>query len=175
MIITLAQAKTLLGITGTAKDTLMTALIVEAESKYLEVRNRPFTQITGDLTTDDKTVSNIALYDANSVYNAILVDRMDYLFNDTNSIDNYVTDIDSDTLELDTASTTTATDVIFTVYPKGSKMVAAKLISYLSQKSSMNGLQSESVGSYSWSKGSDGNPAGIPDDLFKSIDRYLKV
>jgi len=38
---------------------------------------------------------------------------------------------------------------------------------------SMNGLRSESVGSYSWSKGDTSNPYGVPDDIFKSIKRYV--
>ena len=90
-------------------------------------------------------------------------------------IDNYVTDVYdmSNSVDIDTASGTTADSVVFTVYPQGSKMTAAKLIQYLMQSNSMNGLQSESVGSYSWSKGGAGNPYGVPDDIFKSIKRYV--
>lgn len=187
MIITLTQVKSLLNISGTAKDTLITALIPEAEAKYLQIRNYPFMQIQGDLTDDDKTVSNIRLYpyyqDSNDYYGdgqkvtAAFLNRMDYLYNSANSIDNYITDIniDDNTLEIDTAATTTASNVIFTVYPQGSKMVAAKLIQYMMQSNSMNGLQSETVGSYSWSKSDVGNPYGVPDDIFKSIKRYVNV
>jgi hypothetical protein len=189
MIITLAQVKSLLNISGTAKDALISALIPEAEAKYLQIRNIPFMQIQADITASDKTISNLklypcdvlnslssVLYDNNTV--AAFIDRTDYFYNSTNSIDNYVTEIDveNNTIELDTAPSATATDIIFTVYPKGSKFVAAKLIQYFMQSNSMNGLQSESVGSYSYSRGGSqggGNPFGVPDDIYKSIKRYV--
>jgi hypothetical protein len=189
MIITLAQVKSLLNISGTAKDTLISALIPEAEAKYLQIRNIPFMQIQADITSGDTTVSNLklypcdvlnslssVLYDNNTV--AAFIDRTDYFYNSAQSIDNYVTEIDveNNTIELDTAPSATATDIIFTVYPKGSKFVAAKLIQYFMQSNSMSGLQSESVGSYSWSRGGSqggGNPFGIPDDIYKSIKRFV--
>jgi hypothetical protein len=189
MIITLAQVKSLLNISGTAKDTLISALIPEAEAKYLQIRNIPFMQIQADITSGDTTVSNLklypcdvlnslssVLYDNNTV--AAFIDRTDYFYNSAQSIDNYVTEIDveNNTIELDTAPSATATDIIFTVYPKGSKFIAAKLIQYFMQSNSMNGLQSESVGSYSYSRGGSqggGNPFGVPDDIYKSIKRYV--
>jgi hypothetical protein len=189
MIITLAQVKSLLNISGTAKDTLISALIPEAEAKYLQIRNIPFMQIQADITSGDATVSNLKLYPCdvlNSLSSvlydnstiAAFIDRTDYFYNSSQSIDNYVTEIDveNNTIELDTAPAATATDVIFTVYPKGSKFVAAKLIQYFMQSNSMNGLQSESVGSYSYSRGGSqggGNPFGVPDDIYKSIKRYV--
>lgn len=189
MIITLSQVKSLLNISGTAKDTLISALIPEAEAKYLQIRNIPFMQIQADITSGDATVSNLklypcdvlnslssVLYDNNTV--AAFIDRTDYFYNSAQSIDNYVTEIDveNNTIELDTAPSATATDIIFTVYPKGAKFVAAKLIQYFMQSNSMNGLQSESVGSYSYSRGGSqggGNPFGVPDDIYKSIKRYV--
>ena len=33
----------------------------------------------------------------------------------------------------------------------------------------------ETVGSYSWSKGNNSNPFGVPDDIFKSITRYINA
>ena len=189
MIVTLAQVKSLLNISGTAKDTLISALIPEAEAKYLQIRNIPFMQIQADITSGDATVSNLklypcdvlnslssVLYDNNTV--AAFIDRTDYFYNSAQSIDNYVTEIDveNNTIELDTAPSATATDIIFSVYPKGSKFVAAKLIQYFMQSNSMNGLQSESVGSYSYSRGGSqggGNPFGVPDDIYKSIKRYV--
>jgi hypothetical protein len=189
MIITLSQVKSLLNISGTAKDALISALIPEAEAKYLQIRNIPFMQIQADITSGDATVSNLKLYPCdvlNSLSSvlydnstiAAFVDRTDYFYNSTNSIDNYVTEIDieNNTIELDTAPAATATDVIFTVYPKGAKFIAAKLIQYFMQSNSMNGLQSESVGSYSYSRGGSqggGNPFGVPDDIYKSIKRYV--
>ena len=185
MIITLTQVKSLLNISGTSKDTLITTLIPEAEAKYLQIRNYPFMQIQGNIVNTDKTVSSIRLYPYLSLSDAEIyersvvsfLNRTEYLYNSANSIDNYITDIniDDNTLEIDTAATTTASDVIFTVYPQGSKMVAAKLIQYMMQSNSMNGLKSETVGSYSWSKSDVGNPYGVPDDIFKSIKRYVNV
>jgi len=176
MIITLSQTKSLLNLTGTSKDTLITALIPEAEAKYLQIRNYPFHKFYGDTTAASKTISNIALYPSSitgsiSVSSSRYIDRMDYIY--TSAIDNYVTDVDtiSNTIAIDTAASTTGS-IVFTVYPQGAKMTAAKLIQYLMQSNSMNGLQSESVGSYSWSKATTGNPYGVPDDIFKSIKRY---
>jgi hypothetical protein len=100
---------------------------------------------------------------------------MEYLYNSANSIDNYITDIDTiyNTIEIDTVSGATANDVIFTVYPQGAKLTVAKMIKYLMNPNSQSGLQSESVGSYSWSAGSEGNPFGVPSDIYKSITRYV--
>ena len=185
MIITLAQVKSLLNISGTAKDTLISAMIPEAEAKYLQIRNIPFLQIQGDLTTGDKTIADIRVYPytletqlMNGVgITSLFLNRMEYLFNSTNSIDNYITDIDTtyNTIEIDSAATTTAGNVIFTVYPQGAKLTAAKMIKYLMGANSFSGLQSESVGSYSWSAGSDGNPFGVPSDIYKSIKRYVNI
>jgi hypothetical protein len=181
MIITLSQVKSLLGISGTSKDALISALIPEAESKYLQIRNIPFTQIQGNLTASDKTISNIRLYPytyetcnySGTSITASYLNRMEYIFG--SGIDNYITDIDTiyNTIEIDTVSGTTANDVIFTVYPQGAKLTAAKMIKYLMNSNSMSGLASESVGSYSWSAGSEGNPFGVPSDIFKSITRYV--
>ena len=185
MIITLAQCKSLLNITDTTKDAIITALIPEAEAKYLQIRNFPFIQIKGSITAADKTVSNITLYPYTTLedsyeYNRLSVtflDRMEQVYNSANNIDTYITDIDYDngTFELAVASGKTATDAIFTIYPAGSKFTAAKIIQYLMQSNSMTGLQSESVGSYSYSRGSAGNPYGVPDDIFKSIKRFVNV
>lgn len=184
MIITLLQVKDILGITGTAKDTLINTLIPEAEAKYLQIRNFPFMQIQGNITSGDKTVSNIRLYPITSLSGIVerstvsFLNRMEYVYNSSYGIDNLITDIDvlNNTLEIDRNSTQTASDVIFTVYPQGSKLVSAKIVQYLMQKNSMNGLQSETVGSYSYSKGqASGNPFGVPDDIVKSIKRYMSA
>lgn len=186
LIITTAQAKTLLQISGSSYDSLIAALIPEAEAKYLQIRNIPFTQIRGDIATGDATISNIELYPQNSVSftndfdvvnPANFINRLEYIFNSTYAIDDYVTDIDGDnnTIEVSTNSTATATDVIFTVYPQGAKMAASKIISYMLNKNAMNGMQSESIGSYSYSKGSDSNQFGIPLDIVQSIKRYVNV
>jgi hypothetical protein len=180
MIITLSQVKSLLNISGTSKDTLISALIPEAEAKYLQIRNYPFAKFYGDTISGDKTITGIAIYPSSikdlsrSEYKstASFINRLDYI-NSTN-IDNYVTEIDEiyNTIEIDTAASATES-IVFTVYPQGAKMTASKLIQYLMQSNSMNGLQSESVGSYSWSKATTGNPYGVPDDIFKSIKRYV--
>jgi hypothetical protein len=180
MIVTLAQVKSLLNISGTSKDTLISALIPEAEAKYLQIRNFPFMQIKANYSNGDKTLSNISIYpNKNKVSNSDEsipsehLSRFDYVNNSV--IDNYVTDIDisNNTVEIDTAPSSSGTASIMTVYPQGAKMTAAKLIQYLMNPNSLNGLQSESVGSYSWSKGSTGNPYGVPDDIFRSIKRYV--
>jgi hypothetical protein len=98
-----------------------------------------------------------------------------YIFNSANSIDNYITEIDAEnnTLEIDTAATTTATTVIFTAYPLGSKLTAAKLIQYMMDKQAMTGMKSESIGSYSYTRSGENNPYGVPDDIYRSIKRYI--
>ena len=184
MIITLAQVKSLLNISNTSKDTLISALIPEAEAKYLQIRNIPFLKIKASAVTGDKTLTDISLYPENSLISGIIgyngtpakfLNRMEHVFG--GGIDNYISDIDTsaNTIEIDTVSSADITDVIFTVYPQGSKMTAAKMIKYLMNQNSMSGLESESVGSYSWSAGSDGNPFGVPSDIYKSIKRYVNI
>ena len=98
MIITLSQCKTLLQISGTSKDTLISALIPEAEAKYLQIRNFPFHQFYGTITNTSKEITGITIYPSTvrdlsiSEYKstASYIDRMDYVFNETYSIDNYV-------------------------------------------------------------------------------------
>lgn len=181
MIITPTQVKTLLQISGSTYDALISALIPEAEAKYLQIRGIPFTQIRGDITASDNTVSNIELYPLNNyksydaVNHASYIERMEYLYSAAQSIDSYVTDVDVDnnTIELYDASSATATDVLFTVYPQGAKMAAAKIIGYMMNKNSQNGMMSESIGSYSYSKGADSNAYGIPNDIVQSIKRFI--
>jgi len=180
MIISLSQVKALLNISGATKDALISALIPEAEGKYLQIRNYPFHKYYGDCVSGSKTISNITLYPSSirdlstTLYKstASTISRLDYIF--SGSIDNYVTEVNdtANTIEIDTAASATES-IVFTVYPQGAKMTAAKMIQYLMQSNSMNGLQSESVGSYSWSKATTGNPYGVPDDIFKSIKRYV--
>ena len=183
MIITLSQVKSLLNISGTSKDTLITALIPEAEAKYLQIRNYPFHQFYGNITNTSKTITGITLYPSTvrdlsiSSYKstASFINRMDYLYSSLKSIDNYVTEVNdtANSVEIDTAAGSTADSVVFTVYPQGSKLVAAKMIQYLMNKNAMSGLASESVGSYSVSWNSEGNPFGVPNDIYKSIKRYV--
>ena len=181
MIITLAQVKTLLQISGSTYDALISALIPEAEAKYLQIRNWPFLQVYGDIVTGDNTITNLALYPTSNyntydaVNHAVYIDRMEYLYSAAQSIDSYVTDVDAynNTVELYDASSTTATDVLFTVYPQGAKMAAAKIIGYMMNKNSQNGMMSESIGSYSYSKGADSNAYGIPNDIVQSIKRFI--
>ena len=90
-------------------------------------------QILADTNSGDKTISNIRIYPEQVLYGynssaASYLNRLEYLY--SSAIDNYITDIDSNnnTVEIDTAASATAKDVVFTVYPQGSKMVAAKLV-----------------------------------------------
>ena len=184
MIITLTQVKALLNISGTSKDTLITALIPEAEAKYLQIRNIPFLQIQASASTGDKTLTGILVYPFQDFYTTAnglsgtpvkYLNRMEYIYG--GGIDNYITDIDisANTVEIDTNSPANITNGIFTVYPQGAKLTAAKMIKYLMDANSFSGLQSESVGSYSWSGASGGNPFGVPDDIYKSIKRYVNI
>lgn len=184
MIITLAQAKNLLGISGNSKDNLISAMIPEAEAKYLQIRGIPFMQIKASAVTGDKTLTGIILYPENSLISGIIgyngtpskfLNRMEYIYG--NGIDSFITDIDTsaNTIELSTASGVNVTDGIFTIYPQGAKLTAAKMIKYLMNSNSMSGLQSESVGSYSWSASSDGTQFGLPSEIYKSIKRYVNI
>lgn len=184
MIITLQQVKSLLNISGTAKDTLISAMIPEAEAKYLQIRNIPFLQIQASASSGDKTLTGIIVYPFQDFYTttdgfsgtpAKYLNRMEYVFG--NGIDNYITDVDisANTVEIDTNAPGNVTNGIFTIYPQGAKLTAAKLIKYLMDQNSFSGLQSESVGSYSWSAASDGNPFGVPSDIYKSIKRYVNI
>lgn len=184
MIITLAQVKSLLGMSGTAKDSLISALIPEAEAKYLQIRNIPFLQITASALTGDKTLTGILIYPGQDFYStadgmsgtpSVYLNRMEYIYG--NGIDSYITDIDTsaNTIELSAASGVNVTDGIFTIYPQGAKLTVAKMIKYLMNSNSMSGLQSESVGSYSWSASSDGTQFGLPSEIYKSIKRYVNI
>lgn len=167
MIITKDQVKSILNMTG--NDSIISMLIPEAEAKYLQIRNRPFDQLRADTTAASSTLTNVFLSNGDS-FKLSMLNRFDYLTND--DIDSYITELTDSTITVNAPAAESKTDQIFTVYPHTAKYTAAKLIQYLMNKNSMNGLQSENIGSYSWSKNSTGNPAGVPADLYKSIKRY---
>jgi len=185
MIITLSQVKDLLNITSTAKDALISALIPEAEAKYLQIRNYPFDQFYGSITNGSKTITDIVIYPSTVITStsndykstASYIDRMSYVYNSEYNIDNYVTAVNetSNSIEIDTAAEDTVANIVLTVYPQGAKLTAAKIVQYMMSSNSMNGMQSESIGSYSYSRGTTGNPHGVPDDIVKSIKRYINV
>lgn len=112
-VITLAEAKVFLQITGTTKDALITALIPEIEGHIIAYCNTDF------YNTADPPVQ---------------------------------------------------------VWPSGIKLTASQMIGYnmttMSGGGGAIGLQSETQGGYSYSRGQNSSGMAYPDSIVKSLDKY---
>jgi hypothetical protein len=166
-ILTTEKVKEFLQITSTTYDTLINALIVEAESLYLLERNLPFYKITGNTTTGNFTIESIS--------NLKAVSRMDLL--SSTSQTGIITAIDTDNgyVTLDTAATATTEEENFIVYPKGYRYIASKIIGWLMSKQTMSGVKSESFRSYSYENDDMSVLSGLPQTIANNITTFAGV
>ena len=167
MIVTRDEVKTFLQITGISKDALIDALIIEAESLFLQKREIDFFSFTGNTESLSDIITNID--DDNDF---IYIKTGKIIESTLYGIRERITSFDSDNLEIQVENNITASndDIEFVIYPYGSQIIAARIVGYLMSKDSLNGLQSESIGNYSYTKFD--NSTGLPLDLIKNIQVY---
>lgn len=192
-ITTLAQAKTILGITGTTQDALITALIPMVEADYLAIRNRPF-DIGATLTinTGAGATGNITVtIDGVGVLVAVLAGdtaaqvarKIKSAINDgytyTSSISGAVitiTSIYADTevtvafADTGTTGVTATVSGTVVIYPTGAEMTAIEMIAYRISRKPV-GVASESLGDHAVSYAAVNGQ--YPIEVTKAIKRYV--
>lgn len=60
-------------------------------------------------------------------------------------------------------------------YPSGLKLIASRMISYQMEHMADAGMQSESIGKYSYSRQASSNAAGYPDEILKALNKWRNV
>ena len=84
----------------------------------------------------------------------------------------YIPKVEADYLNIRGVEFATVNDV--TAYPDGADITAALMIGYLLK--AKHGLQSESIGSYSYSaEGTDKQIGGYPKSIVGTIKRYIGI
>ena len=183
-ITTLSQYKLIKGITGTAQDAQIEALILLVESDYLNIRNRPFdTGITIKVTAGATVTGDLEFTYAGSTV-LIAVEAGDTTPVVAHRIGLVLGGHVGDTVTIETvydytlnAGATGVTATISTVgnlYPEGSEMVAINMMHWmLSGGGQSAGVASESLGKYRVSYDTGQSAGGYPKSITGAIKRYV--
>ncbi len=174
-ITTLAAVKTVLGLTTTAQDTLITALIPQVEADYLAIRNREFdTEVegerlgVGDGVNKTFTLQHVPIItDTEVLYIAGLATSEVYTINNTTGVIVF-TNAPADGSRV--AADYEAQDII---YPENAAFTAAKMIGWHLQSQKSIGVSSESLGDHSVSYTNEAHfVQGYPKSIVGAIKRY---
>ena len=188
-LITTAQARTLLQISGSTYDTLIAAIIPPLQDFIVEYCNNPFHvsekyiyASTISFADDDPDMIN----DSDSGFvDAGFTDGIDVHVENSEDNDGiyYVDTVTAGTLTLDSAEELIVEDAGYAItitrvkFPKGLRLPTAQLIGYLMQKEKMNGISSKSLADYNVTfDGSSGNKiGGFPAGLLADFASYRKI
>jgi hypothetical protein len=187
-VITLAEYKTLNGITSTdaTRDARITALIPEVEAYIVEYCNNAFTnpdvEVSGTMTTTAAAGPVYTLDLAAGGFTASgMVSGDDIAFtgskrNDGRFTVSSVADTALTVVEAVTTEGTSFDGVVKLVqYPNGLKLIASRMISYQLDHMADAGMQSENIGKYSYSKQASTNADGYPDEILKALNKWRNV
>jgi hypothetical protein len=165
-IVTRDEVKTFLQISGTAEDSLIDALIPQAEQAYKKLRAIPYFDFTGSTTAASDQITDIVLDDFDCIEEGLLIE------NKENGIREKITkvDVDNRLIEVENVIGSTLADIDFIIYPNASQLVASKIVQYFMDLDNMDGLKSESTGNYN--REIDVNIAGLPRNIANMIDQY---
>ena len=202
-ITTLSNVKSILGITSTADDAQITALIPQVEEDYINIRNKPFDVATKVTYSDASTAggeiefsigSKSELVEFNAGDTVAIIARKTrnqikptpYYSIDPTSDAVYFTEkheqvtdsISVLDLEAESTSVTATVTKMQTVYPKGAEFTAAKMIQFhMTAGTAAGGLgkTSETLGDYSvtFASGQGANIGDYPKDVVGGIKRYV--
>ena len=183
MIATLAEIKTLLGITDTSKDAQITALIPMVENDVLQYCNNSFESAfatwggsvtptqAGSVYTFVGTAFLASLITSGDYIHVTGTLRNDGYYHVTNITDTVIT-VDSPMINEPAITASIAAVEI----PAGLKIYFAKMIGWNVYNFKSSGLSSESIGNYSYSmKDGASGDAGYPADMLKGLDRWRRV
>jgi len=185
MIATLAEIKTLLGISGSTQDAQIAALIPIVEADLIEHCNNDFlndsVQFLGDCTiTAAGGVYKIECADGGMDAEGFAVADPVYLDGSVRN-DNYYTvkTIAAGYIEVNEAtvaeSTATAMTVTLVTIPAALKIYFARMISWQLNHANDAGMQSENIGNYSYSMAKTSSDAGYPADILRGLDKWRRI
>ena len=186
MIASLAKVKAILGITDTAQDTRINALIPLVENDIVEYCNNSFRNpniyYSGSITigatgsTYSLTCADGGMDDLSWVANDY-IDIEGSTRNDGFKTIATIADTVITTAEPLIAETAKAITIWLVQFPAGLELYFARMIGYLLKHGDDAGITSESIGSYSYSRNGTGSSAGYPDEILKGLNRwqYLSV
>ena len=185
MIATLAEVKALLGITDTSYDTRITALIPIVEIDLLEECNNTFT---------NKSISfggTCTITTAGSVYKIECsdggMDEVDFAVGDwiwlagSTRNDGYysIASIDDKYIEVDEILVAQATSSTMSLtlisIPAAIKIYFAKMVAWQLYHIKDDGLQSESIGNYSYSRSALASDAGYPSTFLGGLAKWKNI
>lgn len=135
----------------------------------LAIRGIDFFEFTGDVVNGSAVISNI-----DDPYENAFIGGLVESTNGRGKI--MAIDKEALTITVGTASTGTAADETITIYPRMAQVVAAEIVKYLIANLSIDQtMKSESIGTYSYTRGEDYVMAGgysLPGFIAKKIQRY---
>lgn len=187
-VITLAEYKTFNGITSTdaTRDARISALIPEIEAYIVEYCNNAFTnpdvEVSGLMTTTAAAGPVYTLdlaaggFTASGIVSGDIVAFSGSRRNDGRFTVSSVADTALTVAEAVTSETATFPGYVKLVqYPNGLKFIASRMIAYQMEHMADAGMQSESIGKYSYSRQASTNAAGYPDEILKALDKWRNV
>ena len=184
-ITTLAQYKLIKGITGTAQDAQITAMIPMVESDFLSIRNRPFDvgftiQVTAGATADGNLTFTVDFSDilidianGDSIY--IVAQKIAHVLGGRLNGDT-ITLITPYIYTFDAGGTGVTADIsgVGTLYPDGSERTAIDMLHWqLSGGGQSAGVTSEALGKYSISYDTGQSAGGYPKSIAGAIKRFV--
>lgn len=174
-----AWGGTILYIVGETVEAQIDALIPVIEADYERIRNKPFLRFRATSVLASKQLSGITVPDENALNLVCATGAIAGIFEklargmrcEGTGISGAVDAFDAlnYTIDLDTAATASAEDVLCTCYPAGSDYTAALMIGYNLYK--RHGLKSESSGGYSYSE--EEMVEGYPKSITGMIERHV--
>lgn len=173
-----AWGGTILYVINETVEAQISALIPVVEADYERIRNKPFLRFRATSELGSKRLTGITIPDENALGLVYWQDAIVGIFEkltrgmicDGAGISGAVDVFDALnlTIDLDTAATASAEDVLVTAYPAGSDYTAALMIGYNLYK--RHGLKSESSGGYSYTE--EEMLEGYPRSIAGMIERY---
>lgn len=186
-IITLAEYKTLMGITDTdaTRDARVSALIPQIEADIIEECNNEFTN--PDITFSGAFVPTVS---AGPVYTLVCAlggisavsfangdsftlagtVRNDGRYTGTTFADTVITVSEAVVAEASVDATVTLIQ-----YPAGVKLYAARMIAYQMDNMANAGLTGETIKSYSYSRASGMGDSGYPAEILKGLAKWKNI
>lgn len=165
MILTIDEYKTLPPYRSDQADALITALLPEIEADFLLIRGMDWRRVTGDLTTGSTTITG-----PSSLVGVEVGDLVDGT--NVRGIVVRITRGDTPSITLDSAADADATGQTLTVYPRGARMIAARMVAFQIREGERDvALSSESIENHSMTADSE-RVMGYPKSIVGGIKRY---
>jgi hypothetical protein len=186
MLITLAEYKTIYGISDNSQDAQILAYLPIIEDEIVSYCNNEF--LNSDITFSGSFVPTIT---TGPVYTLVCalggIAAIGFAAGDQFKLSGTVRNdgrltgtIFADTVitvsDILVAEAAVNAEIVLIQYPKALKIYAARMISYQLAHGNDAGLQSESIKSYSYSRASGGaSDAGYPAEILHGLDKWRNI